>query len=203
MPENQSYKLHTNKKGFSLIETLLSITILSLVVFMSYDFFKTGNEAIRFESEQNDAVMEARKAMNIMEKDIRMISASAVGSYPITTALPQELVVYSNIIEESGYITEQLRFFIDGTELKRTVTRFNTATYAYDLPSETTTVAKYLNNQTEPIFIYYDNEGNLSSEINNIRRISFSIKINVTPNIQPNDYYVESDVTLRNLKDNL
>lgn len=194
---------HPNQKGFSLIEVLLSVSILSILTFLSYDFFKTGNEAIRFESEQNDAVMEARKAMNIIEKDIRMISSSAIGSYPITTALPQELVVYSNIIEEPGYLTERLRFFVEDSELKRTVTRYNTVTHLYDLSPNTTTVSKYLNNQTEPIFIYYDNAGNLTSEINNIRRIGFSLKINVTPNIQPNDYYVESDVTLRNLKDNL
>lgn len=192
-----------NKKGFSIMEIMVSITLLVIISFLSYSFFTSGTKALRFESEQSDAIREARRAMNIIEKDIRMISSSALGSYPIESANPQELIVYSDIIEETGYVTEKIHFFVDGPNLKKTVTQFNQITRTYDLSPATTTVANYLNNELEPIFKYYDNDGASTNHINDIRRIGFSLKINVTPNIQPNDYYVESDVTLRNLKDNL
>ena len=39
--------------------------------------------------------------------------------------------------------------------------------------------------------------------INEVRLINVILKINVTPLVAPNDYYVETDIQLRNLKDNL
>ena len=83
------------------------------------------------------------------------------------------------------------------------VAKYNAGNGQYDLSISTTTISKYVNNQLEPLFYYYDNNGITTTVINEIRRIKFSIKINVTPNIVPNDYYLESDITLRNLKDNL
>ena len=71
------------------------------------------------------------------------------------------------------------------------------------MPGATTTIASYVNNQEEAIFTYYDNSYNETGLINNVRLINIKLKINVTPERAPMDYTVETDVTLRNLKDNL
>ena len=73
----------------------------------------------------------------------------------------------------------------------------------YDQPRSTTTIAQYMNNQDEPVFIYYDNNRAETADIDSIRLINIQLRINVTPWRMPNDYYVETDVHLRNLKDNL
>ena len=68
-------------------------------------------------------------------------------------------------------------------------------------------VAEYVENQTLPIFSYYDKNNNLiadpNSDKSDIRLVQILLKINVTPERAPNDYDVTMDVMLRNLKDNL
>jgi hypothetical protein len=63
-------------------------------------------------------------------------------------------------------------------------------------------VADYVNNLSSPIFKYYDSDLNETTNINDVRSVGVSLKINVTPERAPYDYILESDVQLRNLKDN-
>jgi len=197
--------LYKNLKGVSLIETMVSLSIFIVISFMVYDYIKIGFKTSQFESEQGTAIQEARKAMETIAKDIRMAADSVSGSYAISQADAQELIVYSDVIQNNENETERVKFYIDTTEneLKKVITEFSTSTGEYNFNRSTSTISKYVNNQSEPLFYYYDNNGATTTSIEDIRRIRFSIKINVTPAISPNDYYVESDVTLRNKKDNL
>jgi len=198
-------KIIYKKTGFSLIEILISISIFLIISIISYNFIATGFRTSRFESEQATAIQEARKAMETIEKNIKMANDASDGSYAIEKAQSQELIIYSDIIEDSNNFTEKIKFFIDTNtnELKKIITEYNPIDQLYNSTISTTTISKYVNNQLEPLFYYYDNNGITTTVINEIRRIKFLIKINVTPTIAPNDYYLESDITLRNLKDNL
>ena len=198
-------KIIYKKTGFSLIEVLISISIFLIISIISYNFIATGFRTSRFESEQATAIQEARKAMETIEKNIKMANDASDGSYAIEKAQSQELIIYSDIIEDSNNFTEKIKFFIDTNtnELKKIITEYNPIDQLYNSTISTTTISKYANNQLEPLFHYYNNNGTATTIINEIRRIKFSIKINVTPTIAPNDYYLESDITLRNLKDNL
>jgi hypothetical protein len=60
-----------------------------------------------------------------------------------------------------------------------------------------------MNNQEDTIFTYYDSDHSEANIINDIRLVNIQLKINVTPNIAPNDYWARTDIQLRNLKDNL
>lgn len=187
------------------MEIMVVMSVVFVIGYLAYLFFSTGYRVSRFESEQETAIRYARKAIEIVEKDIRMISDSALGAYAIESAFEQELIIYSDIIDDGDNLNEKIRFSIDSSsnELKKNTTKFSTSTMQYDNFLGTTTISRYVNNQTEPLFYYYDNNGATTTLIRDIRRVRFRIKINVTPTIAPNDYYVESDITLRNIKDNL
>src|SRR3989339_105358 len=134
-----------NKKncGFTLPEVLVYMAIFVSVFVLGANYIITGFKTSRFASEQETAIQYARKATEIMAKELRGANSSEQGAYPLDTT------------------------------------------------------------EAENLFTYYDSNNATSTSINSIRLIKTSIKINVTPGIAPNDYYVETSVQLRNLKDNL
>jgi prepilin-type N-terminal cleavage/methylation domain-containing protein len=188
------------QKGFSLMETMIATSILLLIMAFSYEFIVTGFKTTTFTSEQETAIDHARRAMEIMVKEIRGANYSEQGSYALELADKHNFIFYSDINDDNRM--EKVRYFLDGTELKRVVT-LPGALYDYSGSSSTSTLAQYVNNQEDNIFVYYDSELNVTNQINEIRLINIHLKINVTPERAPNDYILESDVNMRNLKDNL
>ncbi len=171
-----------------------------MIATMGSQFIISGFKATTFSNEQEEAVDNARKAAEIMGEEIRGANNSDNGSYPIIIALDQELAFYADIDDDNSM--ERIRYYIDGTKLMKAVTLSGPSTDYSGAPT-VTQIADYINNQTEPLFYYLDRNSSETDIINNIRLIELKIKINVTPERAPNDYYVEANINLRNLKDNL
>jgi prepilin-type N-terminal cleavage/methylation domain-containing protein len=186
--------------GFTLIEILVTMTIFVLVVFMAGDFIISGFKSINFSSEQSTAIENARRATEIVSQEIREAIFSERGDYPLAIAENQQLSFYADINSDSRY--EKVRYFLEDKKLKRGLIEPGSG-HDYSGAESVTDVANYVNNQTEPIFSFYNSSNTTASLINEIRMINFKIKINVNPAIAPQDYYVETDIQLRNLKDNL
>lgn len=193
-------KVLKNNSGFTIIELLVVISIMGFISAMVLNFVVMGLRATRFESEQADAVRVARDAMNIMKTEIRGSNNSAHGDYPLSVIGSQEFVFYSDIDKDDVY--EKVRYYLDGLELKKAVTKPNADNLYTDAPI-VTVIANYVNNQTENLFTYYTSNYLATDNINEVRLINMNLKINVTPEIAPADIYVETDVSLRNLKSNL
>lgn len=189
-----------NPKGFTIIEMMLSIAIIVLISTIVLNFVTDGLTLSRFESEQETAVKIARDAMAVVTKEIRKANQSELGGYPILTIEDFNFIFFSDVDNDNE--TEKIRYYLNGNELIKSITEPG-ADSLYAGADSTSTIANYMNNQAEPIFRYYDSDQNETSEINDIRMININLKINVTPTIMPNDYYVETDINLRNLKDNL
>lgn len=190
------------QKGVTLIELLVYITIMLMVFSMGYDFIVRGFTSTTFSSEQEEAIDNARKTVEILSEEIRGANNSDNGSYPIETMDEQEFIFYSDIDDDDSM--EKIRYYIDTTDntVKKVLTPAGPSS-DYSGASETSTVASYVNNVSEPLFLYFDRNGDESSVINDVRMVGIQVKINVTPERAPNDYYVETNVHLRNLKDNL
>ena len=141
-----------------------------------------------------------------MVNEIREGIRSEAGNYVIDTALQQTLTFYGDIDKDDNI--EKISYFLENSILKRGVIKPSGDPVIYNSDDEVITeVAYYVNNQSEPVFTYYDRNNSLIADANSsktrIKLINISLKINVTPTITPNDYYVEMDAQLRNLKDNL
>ena len=190
-----------NKKGFTLIELLVSMSIMIILVVMLGDFIKEGFRGSRYASEQSDAIEQARKAMNIMIKEIRGANSSEEGSYALETIDDDNFTYYADLDNDGDM--DKIRYFLDTGNIIKKVVWDPGITGDYSTNGATSTVSLYVNNQTEEIFSYYDSSYNITDMVSDVRLIKIILKINVTPEIAPNDYYIESDVHLRNLKDNL
>lgn len=189
-----------NKRGFTLAEILAVISIILIITAISTDFLVKAFRSSRFISEQDQAVTNARRAINIIKKEIRGANSSDRGDYPLNLIDNDEFIFFSDI--NSNGVTDKVRYFVNGTNLIKEVTQPG-ALNDYSGDSESQIISQFMNNAEEDIFVYFDRNYNETSLINEVRLIKVILKINVTPNISPNDYYVETDVTLRNLKDNL
>jgi len=186
--------------GFTLLELIVVLSIFSVVSLIGAEFIIKGFKAISFGSDQETAINSARRAMELLSTDIREARSSEKGGYALLTNEEQNFAWYGDV--DNDGVSEKIRYFLSDNTLKRIVTEPGPENN-YDQAGVTTIIAQYINNQIEPIFIYYDSDNNEAGAINDIRLIRIKLKINVTPEIAPQDYYIESDIQLRNLKDNL
>lgn len=200
MKQRVKMKLYLNKTGFTLMEISIAMAIFLTVALLAGDFIIKGFRSTTFGSEQETAIQNARRGMEIMTKEIRGANDSERGDYPLSTVENDDFVYYSDINDDGQM--ERVRYFLDDTLLKK-ITMPPGPADDYNMPTATTTIAEYVNNQAEAIFTYYDDNYIETGDLDSIRLINIKLKINVTPERAPNDYYVETDVNLRNLKDNL
>ena len=119
------------------------------------------------------------------------------------------LASIQNVVDEVNDIdgdkeTEKIRYFLDfdNSELKRVIVEPGLSR-DYSGAGATSTIANYVNNQNDPLFIYYDSNYSETGLINEVRLINLQLKINITPERAPRDYWARTDVYLRNLRSNL
>lgn len=192
--------------GFTLLEIVVVLSISTALILLVAEFIISGYRANLFGKEQDLAIQNARKVNRILVNELREAIQSERGDYILDLTDNNQLSFYSDIDKDSN--VEKVRYFLDGTTLKRGLINPTGDPLEY-LPENETVgeIAEFLNNQSEPVFTYYDTNNNIivnpSASKTSIRLIHISLKINVTPTIAPMDYYVEMDAQLRNLKDNL
>ena len=192
--------------GFSLIEIMVVMGIFSIFIIMSADFIIQGFRSSAFIYEQDLAVQNARKAQDIMVKEIRKANRAENGEYLLDTVLPQTFTFYSDV--DSDGLTEKIRYFLDNNNLKKGLIHATGSPIGYPAENEAVSIlSNYVNNQAKPIFLYYDKNNlpiaNPTSDKQSIRLIEILAEINVTPATAPKNFNVEVNVQIRNLKDNL
>jgi len=189
-----------NKKGFTLVEIMTVLALFGIFSTLALSFITTSFKATRFESEQAEAVKQARDGMSVMKREIRGAIDSEAGAYAISEIDDNQFEFYADTDDDDE--VEKIKYYVDNIELKKTITDPGPL-HDYAGTGSTITIANYINNHEENIFTYYDSDYSQTSQINLVRLINIKLKINVTPEIAPADVYVETDVTLRNVKSNL
>lgn len=159
------------------------------------DLLIKGSRSSAFQREQQEAIDEARDAMAEMTKEIRGAISSEKGDYAIDTAEGDNFIFY-NDVDQDG-IKEKIRIYRDNTELKKVITEPGSDNL-YSGTGLTSVVARYMNNGGEPVFEYADQNMTPAVTNNQIRLVTITLKINVTPEVAPADYFLEGSVKLRN-----
>jgi prepilin-type N-terminal cleavage/methylation domain-containing protein len=192
--------IKNNRRGFTLIEVLVAMSIFSLVILLSNNYIITTFRSLRYGSEFNDAVVNGRRAIEIISKEIRGANNSDRGDYPIALAEGHDLIFYSDIDYDGDF--DRVRYLIQNRTLYKTVTQPGLARDYTGTPA-TTTIANYINNGSQEAFIYFDGSVAETADLDMIRLIRSHLLFNVTPGMAPDDILVQTDVNLRNLKNNL
>jgi len=204
------FKNHQNSKsGFTIIEVLVSIFILTLIGSAVYSFQKDVFSLNRIISDSLVAQDEARRTLKTMTAEIRTASPSSLGAYAIAQTATSSFTFYSNIDNDS--FKERVRYFLDGTTLKKGIIKPSGAPLAYNPANETIIdLAHDVTNATTSIFSYYDTNYDGTTQplaepinVSVVRLVKITIIIDRDPTKPPAPITLTTQISTRNLKDNL
>jgi len=192
--------------GFTLIETLFGISIFVLIVGALTLFSRNVWTYNSFISSGLINTDNNRQILKTMVSEIRTASGADTGAYVISQATSSSLVFYSNI--DNDILKEKVRYFITGTTLQRGVIKPTGSPLTYNPANEKISILTP--NVTNIAFSYYDKNYDgftspLSFPINisSVRLVKITITVDKDPNNPPAPTTFSTQVSIRNLKDNL
>lgn len=197
------------KKGFSLVEAIVSVAIFTLIVLgivalVPFIFSSAKSQSVLL-SNNEQAI---KVSFNLM-KELRNAITAANGAYPLETAANQQLVFYT----DTGTRVDRINYFIQGGVLKKGITQPTGSPPVYNLGQEVvTTIQNDVANGANPLFYYYNDTYNgvtdtpltLPVNLNQVKFIKINLSIyNKGGRVNANSYTVTAGGTIRNLKTNL
>jgi len=197
------------KSGFSIVEALVSMFILAVIGLAIYSFQKDVFSVNRIISGSLTAQNEARRALKSMSAEVRTASPSSLGAYALAQTATSSLIFYSNIDDDS--FKERVRYFLDGATLTKGIIKPSGSPLIYDSANELFTELLHdIVGTTTPIFNYYDENYDGTTpplaepiDIAAVRLIKITIMIDKDSQVPPELITMTTQVSMRNLKDNL
>lgn len=202
----------SNQKGFSIVEVITTIFVFSAVIAALSFFILKSYQTYSYNLQQIVAIEEARRGVETMVKEIREARYGDDGAYPIAEAGDNRFIFFSDIDKDVS--VERVRYFLAGTNFKKGVVEPSGDPPGYILANEVvhTLSASVRNSTSSPVFTYYNGDwpgDQINNPLPTLTRLTDTklmhvyLKINVDPNRPPDDFELESDTQIRNLKTNL
>jgi len=199
-----------NIAGFTLVEILVAQLLLVIVLSLTYWLWQTFMQtaSTSYTGLRNISLLMAD--LRVMTNHLREARDGEDGSYPLVIANDQEVAIFSDI--DGDLVTERVRYFLEGTEMKRGVVEPTGDPPGYQLSNEQITIiGERIMVGTAPIFTYYNEswpgevESNplpIGNRLLNTRYIEVSLVVGQSEvdGWQPAE--VTTGVHLRNLKQN-
>lgn len=198
------------QNGFTLAELVIVIGISSIILMTMFNF---GAEIFSFNARSSSnltAQNDARRVLKVMIKELRSTSPSSAGAYPLAAVGTSSITFFSNV--DSDVQKEQVRYFLQGTTLRRGVINPSGNPITYNSGSEvvTTLIPNVRNATSTSIFSYFTGSFTGTSTAlvqpvspTAVRFVHIYVTLDPDPIKSTGPLEVESQVTLRNLKDNL
>lgn len=195
--------------GFTLIETVVATTMLVIVLVVLGTFQRNVFSLDRVLQISLTSQREARQALKTMTSELRSASTSSAGAYPLAEVQPTSLTFYSDIDDDG--LKERVRYFVGGTRFQKGTLKPSGNPLVYNPDEETmvTLVNDLLPGQTT-IFEYYDSTYDGATAplpapvaTGDVRLVKATLVIDRSPNRSPGPITLTTQVSIRNLKDNL
>lgn len=200
------------QKGFSLIEVIFVISIFILALIAITAFILNTYRIYKYNFEQISTINEARRGIELMVKEIREAQYGDDGSYPLKEAGDFQFIFYSDIDKDEK--VERVRYFLSGTDFKKGVVEPSGDPAQYVLADEIVSVISFYvrNSDILPVFTYYNGDwpgDTVNNPLPTLTRLTDTklmhvyLIVNIDPNRPPDNFELESDTQIRNLKTNL
>lgn len=197
-----------NQKGVTLIETLFGVAVFALIAIAIGTFGRNlwyYNTAIGNGLDSADA---GRNLLKLITTEIRTASAANTGAYTISQASASSFTFYSDVDDDG--IRERIRYFSSGTNFQRGIIEPSGNPLTYNSANEVVkTVASNVTNGST-IFDYYDKNYDGSTAaltspitIPSVRLVKITVVVDKDANRPPAPMTFSTQVSMRNLKDNL
>lgn len=139
-------------RGFTLIEMLVTVTILSVVGAIISNITITSMKTARWQEDKTRTLNQAKTAMERVTREIR-------GANSMTAASPRALT----LVTKTGTIRREVNIAVvtttAGTELRQTVTRSDAATADPATITTSTVLGGLAVGNSEAVFTYADGAG--------------------------------------------
>lgn len=198
--------------GFTLIELIVSISLLVLVGIAMLDFQRDVFLFSHIFDTGLTAEQQVRKAFKVTTEEIRTASQSSIGEYPLVEVATSSFVFYSDI--DNDGLKERIRYFLSASSstLNKGVIKPTGNPLVYNAGSETVNsiVSDVTNGTSTPVFNYYDTSYNgTSSPLLNpvpvllVRLVKITLIVDPNGSRPPEPVTYTTQISMRNLKDNL
>jgi len=199
----------TTKSGFSLVEILVAVSILvgilALVGSFQADVFSLNRIIQAGLQNQSDA----KKLVRPFANEVRSSAPSNLGAYPIAESATSTFSFYTDL--DGDGLRELVRYFLEGNDFKKGVIKPTGQPLVYDENSEQ--IIRVIHDVVDTVvFEYYDSnyDGTASSTAlthpvapAQVRLVKVTMIIDSDPNKPPAPIEITTQVSIRNIKDNL
>lgn len=199
------------KKGFTLVEILTAMGIFTTVIVVITGLLIYYLQGYTFSFEETQSIGQAQGSMTRMIREIREARTGENGAWPVVQADDNTFIFFADITNDGR--SDRVRYFLEGTDLKKGVIEPTTVPVGYPAQNEKITIiASNVDNQGSPLFTYYNGDWPSDQVTNplaagqrllNTRFVSVYIRININPDSGSQPYELTSGVQIRSLKDNL
>jgi prepilin-type N-terminal cleavage/methylation domain-containing protein len=197
-------------KGFTLVELLLSVLVISVIA-VTVGTFQKDVFSLNYSLQGSlNAQLDARHVVKIMVTELRKASPSALGAYPVALASSTAITFYSDV--DNNGVKDKVRYFVSGSTVRKGVVAPTGNPLVYNDANEklTTIITGFVSSSTLPLFQYYPSSYTgttspltLPIDVLALRLVKITVIIDKDPAHSPAMIVVTSQVNLRNLKDNL
>lgn len=197
------------QKGFTIIEVLVSLFILVLIGTVVATFQRDVFYLSSISTASLNSAQDTSSIVRTMTKELRTMSIANNGSYPIVSVGTSTITFFSDT--DGDGLKEKVRYYMSGKQLLRGKVVPTGSPLGYTGSETSSILINDVRNATNtPIFDYYDKNytGTTSPmvypvTITGVRLIKITVDVDADPNRSPLRKTYTSQVTLRNLKDNL
>lgn len=207
MKKNYIKNMYTRTSGFTLVETVMVVTVYLIVMTAVFQAIITFYRYNSYSIAQSYQVSSARKGMDTLVRDLREMTFADDGTFPIAIMEDQKIGFYSDVDRDSS--VEYIEYELATTTLEKRVYRAigNPPVYS-PTPESTHILSEFVQNlgQATSTFFYFDTNGSLAtatSTVTDIVYIGAQIIVNIDPLRNPGEFMLRSSAALRNLKENL
>ncbi len=196
-------------RGFTVTELVVVVAIVALLSvgvgnFMG-DVFFLGSVARGSLSVSQDA----RNVLRVMAREIRAAAPSANGAYPLVSVASSSISFFSDI--DGNGQRDFVRYYVSSSTLMKGVTVAAGSPLSYSTTSEITyIVMSDVRNASTSIFTYYDNAYAGTSSplafpvsVQSVRLVRIDLILDANADRAPATKTFTTQVSIRNLKDNL
>lgn len=196
-------------RGFTLIEVIVVMGILGLI---SVSVGKFAVDVFGLNSYTTGSLtvsQDARNLLRIMTREIRAAAPSENGAFPLVAVSSSTISFYSDV-DGTGQ-RDLVRYYLSSTTLIKGVIAPTGNPLTYVAGNEQTSIVMSdVRNGTTSIFTYYDNTYAGTSSplsypvaIQSVRLVRIDLTLDANADRSPDKKTFTTQVSIRNLKDNL